>query len=88
MDLDTAPTFQLLQYSVRICRHCSMFKTEQCTRVQGAPLEFVVWSSLSVCPAWKPNERADTALQILTWRKLAGHDEPDESDDRDDGRRP
>ena len=29
---------------------------------------------MSACEAWKPNERADEALQILTMRKLEGQD--------------
>jgi hypothetical protein len=62
---------------VRICRHCGMFKTEQCTAVQNkGPMDLVLWSSLSVCPAWQPNERADYALQVLTYRKLSGYEEP------------
>jgi hypothetical protein len=82
MNLDDAPTYQLLQYGVRICKHCALFRTEQCTAVQGAPLEFVNWSSLSTCPAWAPNERADYALQVLTYRKLSGYDEKAERGDQ------
>lgn len=84
MNLDDAPTYQLLQYSVRICKHCALFRTSQCTAVQNQPLETVVWTSLSTCPAWCPNERADYALQVLTYRKLSGHDEKEEEDETDD----
>lgn len=77
MSLENERTYKLLQLSVRVCRHCAHFQTFNCPmgpKPDDKNYKCWPWSSMSACEAWKPNERADEALQILTMRKLEGQD--------------
>lgn len=64
-------THDLLLLSAKVCRHCTKFKTKNCSKAPADPRGFI-WSSLSTCAEWSPVPVADEALQILTWRKLQG----------------
>jgi len=80
MSLEDLQTYKLNRLSTRICRHCDHFRTAQCSQAPVAGTKAFRrfnWSSLSVCDDWTPNPRTDEAMQILTWRKLEGHDVED-----------
>ena len=59
--------------SMRICRSCSKWMQTECFRAPPADApayEMHPWSSSSACEEWKPNAKADAALQELTMRAI------------------
>ena len=78
-------TYDLLAYSLHICRNCDKWLTDDCPNCPDP----VAWSSSRPCAEYTPNENTENMLQELTMRKLKGHEityTPDNDDDDGDER--